>query len=144
MTPDLLYRVSDVPEGLRASVDAELPDAVTVHAGVLPVDARAPYVLLTARAPHLEGPMMAGDQTNDLTLSATCVGLNVANAAQTADLVRQILTGRDGRGAFTVELALTGRVVLKRECNYDGTPDIVQGVPQWTETYQLLIGRSSL
>ena len=141
-SPDLLYRIADIATLLGPQLDAELPAGVAVHANVLPVKATAPYVLLTARAPRLQGPMMAGDQTNEITVGAVSVGVNHDQAVKLGDQLRALLTGRDGRGAFLLPLTLAGRAVLQRASNDDGAPDLVGGVPQWNETYQLTLGRA--
>lgn len=140
--PDLLHRTSDVATLLGPQLQADLPAGAVVHANLLPTQATAPYVLLTVRAPRLDGPMMAGDQTNELTVGAASVGVNHDQAVALGDQVRAWLIGRDGRGAYRHSPTLPGRQLLHRTSNDDGTPDVVNGVPQWTETFQVTVGRA--
>lgn len=143
MTADVLLDVDDLLEAIRAVFEEQL-GPFTAHAGTLPVKAQLPYHLLTVRAPRLEGPMMAGDQTMEITLSVTTAGENADQASRGATAARSLLVGRGGLGAFIVEIPVPDRSVLQRECNYDGAPDRVAGVAQWTETYQLIVGRLSV
>lgn len=141
--PDLLYRLDDVPDALTVPLTAQLPERVTVHPRVLGTDTTAPYVLVTTGSPRYSGPPMAGDQRAHVTVHLLAVGRDLSESAKTMDLAREVLLGRDRRGAFVHPIVLTDREVLQRTGGGDTVSDASTGVPQTSESLTLTIGRSA-
>lgn len=139
---DLLLDTLDVETAARDLATAQLTN-VTPYAGTLPAAYSIPYVLFTVNTPSPQGLIMSGDQDLECTLAWTIVAKDRANAVRTAAAVRTLILGRDRGGAWLHELIVDEhRTVLGRDSLNDGAPDNVDGVPQWSESARLTIGRT--
>jgi hypothetical protein len=103
---------------------------------------KAPFVLAQlVPGDGPEGPGMAGDQWTYLHLQVTCVGRSTSQAQAIADLVAYAWSGLDATGAPAYPIGdLAGVAVLRQWGEADKRPDVVNGVPQVTQTLHAQLG----
>lgn len=145
---DLLYASSVHLDALRDWCEDFLPAGAVVHARVLPPGVTAPFWLLEAAVPGdgagPAGPMMAGDQWSALVVIARSVGRVASESAAMADALRWRIAGRSPDGSYRWAMAtLAGSPVLERASGNDVVPDVVAGIPQYSETFTVRLGRGA-
>lgn len=89
---------------------------------------------------------LAAQSVVRVTYQVTSVGVTPSQARTIADRVRIALVGTDPTGVETAELDLDGVpvTVILRESNDDGALDVVNRIPQWSETFALTLAPTEL
>lgn len=148
MTTAATFELDPVTVALQGWLQTEIRRegdeyTLTVADSIAPIDddgqaAPAPYVVLfqmpgVRRAP---APLRGATMLTGRWL-ATSVGLTPSQARTVADRVRGAFAGTDHAGVHQTAMTLPLVKVIRRACLEDGALDVVQGVPQWSETFEL-------
>ena len=152
--PDLIYQPSLLLTGLRDWLAAQLPADVsdgtrhrlTVYTeDDFPDRPPTPFGLLSCAPGTTRAPVgQTWDQQGVLVVRALWEGRTKPQTRALADLARWRFTGRTRTGEFVTPMPLHDAVsVMDRAGDDDGYLDVVQGRPQWAETFRVTYQRAT-
>jgi len=145
---DPIWQPSVVVAELKTWLGSVLPAAVggkalTVWQDTPPPETLLPFVVCSA----LPGstPVAAAAQSGFHDILRLQLGLRAVCATETEtralfDIIRLRIAARTRTG-YVTPMALTTARVMKRKANYDGAPDLVGGLWQQFETFEITYQR---
>jgi hypothetical protein len=145
---DPIWQPSPVVAEIKTWLGGVLPAAMggkplTMHQEVPPPETLVPFVIVSM----LPGstPVAAAAQSGFHDILGLQLGLRAVCATETEtralfDMIRARVAART-RAGYVTAMALTTAKVITREANYDGFPDLVGGLWQQFETFEITYQR---
>jgi len=143
-----IWQPSPVVAALKTWLGAVLPASMggkplTMHQEVPPPETLVPFVIISM----LPGstPVAAAEQSGFHDILHLQLGIRAVCATETEtrtlfDLIRARVAARTRTG-YVTPMTLTAAKVMTREANYDGFPDLVGGLWQQFETFEITYQR---
>lgn len=145
---DPIWQPSVVVAELKTWLGTVLPATVgskplTIWQEVPPPETLVPFVIVAM--PPGSTPIAAAAQSGFHDILGLQLGVRAVCATETEtralfDLIRARVAAR-ARIGYVTPMALTTAKVMKREANYDGFPDLVGGLWQQFETFEITYQR---
>jgi hypothetical protein len=145
---DPIWQPDTVVAGLATWLDGVLPvsmggKAITTYHNGPPADAVVPFVLVTVppgSAPVAAAAVSGFHDILHLVLGVRAVCATEAETNALFGIIRARMAARSRTG-FVTPMVLASAKVMDRVANYDGSPDLVGGLWQQFETFEITYQR---